>query len=297
MGQGSPTEILGSLEQDGDSKGAVAAINPDAMRRLYEWYCGSVRKSMSARSCQSFAKHIVEWHMERGRLPRDAKVKKEVYRCLMVLQSCAPARLPARPLRWPEFCTKWVWSIVTRYRFPKNQQRTEHVLEAVLGEALSLRAEGAPSARARIVSIIASYTTSWGFHRGKFIGFGVNQGFWRNGWGYEVFNPAEPHPIHASSHTRAGTGLQHWSCCGSVIRGSNFCYARPVDRKSDSKSRRGRRRNNRSSNTPPTNTPNSSPSPPRRKVNESRSSVRKSISREVDDMDSGGDRKEAPRSV
>jgi len=54
--------------------------------------------------------------------------------------------------------------------------------------------------------------------------YGVKNGYWRNGWGWDTFNTATPHKSHARSHGRKGDGLSHWSCCGNVDKFDKFCY-------------------------------------------------------------------------
>mmetsp|Transcript_29954 Transcript_29954/g.48781 ORF Transcript_29954/g.48781 Transcript_29954/m.48781 type:complete len:446 (+) Transcript_29954:134-1471(+) len=211
MGAGSSSSSEGWKGMDRvDEK---AHTYPQKQKILMDLYKAYARTDHIGKSrTRDFARDLVRWHVKKKHLRGDdIDVKKEVYRIINFFDVGREGRIYKGAL-----LTQVGGQVLLNYNFNHtyNRRRTQHVLQATMHDILGKKE----------VEIILSYTQEWGHHKGAYIGYGVKNGYWRNGWGWDTFNTATPHKSHARSHGRKGDGLSHWSCCGNVDKFDKFCY-------------------------------------------------------------------------
>mmetsp|Transcript_10125 Transcript_10125/g.19818 ORF Transcript_10125/g.19818 Transcript_10125/m.19818 type:complete len:284 (+) Transcript_10125:439-1290(+) len=204
------------------------ALSGEQLQELFEMYSRPAKPYIGRNRAQDLARDLILWHQKKDNIktrggPANFDMAREVFRVLHVFSLDNTGRVYLPTLK-----TSVASDVLLKYRFPRNRKRTEHVVQALLSESMEHR----------VVDIIVSYTSDWGFHKGQYIGYGARNGFWKNGWGYKIFNRAEPHPLHSSSHGTKGDGLSHWSCCGCVDQSDSFCVANPPPAASERRSRR-----------------------------------------------------------
>jgi len=224
--------------QNFDRLEGKVASSPQRKQQIEEVYKLYARTDHIGKSrAKSFARDLVLWHIEKKRISTNVDINREVFHVLYCLNTDRNGRLYMSDLTTPP-----ATEIIYKYRFTRNRRRTEHVIQATLDGMVTRRA----------VEIIVSYTSDWGFHKGRFIGYGTKNGYWRNGWGSDTFSAAEPHILHAPSHFYQGDGLSHWTCCGSVDKLDSFCISQPAPVHIPS-SRRSRRQSPATSEVSPEN--------------------------------------------
>uniref|UniRef100_A0A7S2XB86 Uncharacterized protein n=1 Tax=Lotharella oceanica TaxID=641309 RepID=A0A7S2XB86_9EUKA len=202
------------------------ALSGAQLEELFQAYSRPSKPCIGRSRAQDFARDLVAWHKAKGNIKtggRQLDVAREVFRVLNVFALDSTGRIYLPTLK-----TTVASEVLLRYRFPRNRKQTEHVVQAMLSESMEHR----------VVDIIVSYTSDWGFHKGQYIGYGARNGFWKNGWGYKTFIKADPHPSHAPSHSKKGDGLSHWTCCGCVDQSDSFCIWNPPPPASERRSRR-----------------------------------------------------------
>jgi len=195
-----------------DGKGHTSPQKQKILLDLYKVYARTDHIGKS-RTCD-FARDLVQWHVKKKHLRDDVNVEKEVHRIIEFFDVSRDGRISRGAL-----LTQASAHVLLKYNFKLtyNRRRTQHVLQASMHGILGRKE----------VEIILSYTQEWQRHKGPYIGYGVKNGYWRNGWGWDTFKTGIPHKSHASSHGRKGDGLSHWSCCGNVDKCDSFCYAIP----------------------------------------------------------------------
>ncbi|GAB5361008.1 hypothetical protein AAMO2058_000677400 [Amorphochlora amoebiformis] len=205
MGQGQQS-TFDSLDSKNSSSVEPSPLPVDELIRKY-----TRSEKIGKRRAQTFAKDLIQWHVDKKSISQNVDMNREVFRILNLLDVQGNGKISIFSLK-----TQVAADLITKYRFPGGRKRTGHVIHSII-----------PSLEFKTIDLIVSYTSDWGFHPGHYIGYGVRNGFWRNGWGYETFNRAEPHKLHASSHTAKGDGISHWSCCGNVDKNDSLCIATP----------------------------------------------------------------------